>query len=124
MKRQILEAVIAGALLAWGGAASAQQGSSSYGAGGSTRCDSMSGEQKEQCLRDEGAKTQGSAQNPAGGGATSDASKPNQAYGQGGSSHCDTMTGDAKDKCLQDEARKGESEARKDASPATSKTGD
>ena len=111
MNAKVFGAVIVSALLGWAPVSFAQ---TSYGSGEAARCNTMSGDQKEQCLRDEATKTQGSTDNAAGRGATSDAAKPDQKYGQAGS--CDTMTGAEKDKCLQ--------EARKDASPATSKTGD
>jgi hypothetical protein len=66
----------------------------------------MTGEQKEQCLRDEANKTQGTPRDPASAGASREPSP-----------HCDSMTGAEKEKCLIEEARKA-------ASPAALQTPD
>jgi len=115
MKANTLGAVVAATLLGWAGVSSAQ--TSAYGSGESKRCSAMTGEQKEQCLRDEANKTQGAPADAASSGATREAT-PGQKYEKNaGSPHCDQMTGAEKEKCL-------EAEARKDENPATSKTGD
>jgi len=104
--------MIASALLGWVGVSFAQ---TSYGSGESARCNTMTGEQKDQCLRDEANKTQGAPADAASSGATREPATPGEKYGS--SPHCDTMTGAEKEKCL-------EAEAQKDENPATSKTGD
>src|SRR5438128_6953393 len=111
MNRKGFGVIVASTLLGWAGVSFAQ--TSSYGSGESARCNTMSGEQKEQCLRDEATKTQGSKEDPASSGATRDPSTPSESNAR--QPLCDSMSGADKDKCLQD--------ARKDASPATSKTG-
>jgi hypothetical protein len=111
MKAKVLSAMTASALLGWAGLS---LGQTSYGSGESARCDTMTGEQKEQCLRDEANKTQATPKDPASAGATREAT-PGERYGR--SPHCDTMTGAEKEKCLIEEARKA-------ASPATSQTPD
>src|SRR5882672_2543387 len=118
MKAKVLRVMTASALLGWAGLSLAQ---TSYGSGESARCNTMTGEQKEQCLRDEANKTQGTPKDPASAGATREPT-PGERYGR--SPHCDTMTGADKERCLLDEARKGDSELRKDENPSTSKTGD
>jgi len=120
MNRKGFGVIVASTLLGWAGVSFAQ--TSSYGSGESKRCNTMSGEEKEQCLRDEANKTQGAPKDPASAGATSEPATPGERYGR--SPHCDTMSGDDKERCLQDEARKGDSELRKDENPAASKTGD
>ena len=56
MKANVFGAIVASTLLGWGGVSFAQ---TSYGSGESARCNTMSGEEKEQCLRDEANKAQG-----------------------------------------------------------------
>ena len=112
MKGSVLGAITASALLGWAGLSLAQ---TPYSSGESARCNTMSGEQKAQCLRDEANKTQGSPKDAAGSGATRQPSTPVERSGRPPA--CDTMTGADKEQCLQ-------AEARKDESPATSKTGD
>jgi len=115
MKANVFGAIVASTLLGWGGVSFAQ---TSYGSGESARCNTMSGEQKEQCLRDEANKTQGAPADSASSGATREPATPGEKYEKNaGSPHCDTMSGAEKEKCL-------EAEARKDENPATSKTGD
>jgi hypothetical protein len=115
MKANLLCTAVASALLGWAGVSFAQ---TSYGSGESARCESMSGVQKEQCLRDEANKTQGAPADAASSGATREAATPGEKYEKNaGSPHCDQMTGAEKEKCL-------DAEARKDGNPAPSKTGD
>ena len=112
MRAKQLNALIGATLLAW---AAGSLGQASYDQGESKRCNTMTGAQKEQCLRDEANKAQRTPPAQTSAGATREAATPGEGYGQ--SPHCDTMTGDAKEKCL-------EAEARKDENPQTSKTGD
>ena len=115
MKAKLVGALIGSTLLGWSAISYAQ---TSYGAGESKRFNTMTGEQKEQCLRDEANKTQGAPADSASSGATSQPATPGEKYeGKAGSPHCDQMTGAEKEKCL-------DAEARKDENPATSKTGD
>ena len=114
MKARIFGAIIASTLLGWAGVSFAQ---TSYGSGESARCNTMSGEEKEQCLRDEANKAQGTPKEPASAGATREATPGEKYEKNAGSPHCDTMTGAEKEKCLQ-------AEAQKDENPTTSKTGD
>ena len=111
MKANLFGAVIASTLLGWAGGSFAQ--TAPYGEAESAHCNTMTGAQKEQCLRDEANKNQ-NTQSAASGG-TRPPATTEERYGR--SPHCDSMTGEAKDKCL-------EAEARKDENPATSKTGD
>ena len=116
MNRKAFGVIVASTLLGWAGASFAQ--TSSYGSGESTRCNTMTGEQKAQCLRDEANKTQGAPADSASSGATREPATAGEKYEKNaGSPHCDTMSGAEKEKCL-------EAEARKDENPTTSKTGD
>lgn len=101
MRAKQLNILIGATLLAW---AAGSLGQRSYDQGESKRCNTMSGAQKEQCLRDEANKTQGTTPQQSSAGATREPAKPGERYGQ--SPHCDTMTGQAKGKCLEAEARK------------------
>ena len=112
MKVKPLSSLIGATLLAW---AAGSPGQTSYDQGESKRCNTMTGAQKEQCLRDEANKTQGATPEHSSAGATRQPAAPGERYGR--SPHCDSMTGDAKEKCL-------EAEARKDETPQSSKTGD
>ena len=112
MKAKPLSTFIGTALLAW---VTGALGQTPYDQGESKRCNTMTGAQKEQCLRDEATKTQGATPEQSSAGDTRPPAAPGERYGR--SPHCDTMTGDAKEKCL-------EAEARKDETPQTSKTGD
>ena len=112
MKAKPLTILIGATLLAW---AAAAPGQTSYDQGESKRCNTMTGAQKEQCLRDEANKAQGTPPEQSSAGATHEPATLAQRYGR--SPHCDTMTGAEKEKCL-------EAEARKDENPQTSKTGD
>jgi hypothetical protein len=112
MRAKLLSAVTASALLGWAGFSVAQAPRDS---GESARCNTMSGEEKEQCLRDEANKSQGTPKDPASSGATREPATPGERYGR--SPHCDTMTGAEKENCLVEEARKA-------GSPATLQTPD
>ena len=114
MKGKAFGAIVASTLLGWAGVSFAQ---TSYGSGESVRCNTMTGEQKEQCLRDEANKTQGAPADAASSGATREATPGEKYEKNAGSPHCDQMTGAEKEKCLQ-------AEAQKDENPTTSKTGD
>src|SRR5882672_11316000 len=110
-------AIVSTLALGWAAVSFAQ---TPYGSGESARCNTMSGEEKEQCLRDEANKTQGAPKDTASSGATREPVSPGESYGR--SPRCDKMTVADKEKCLMDEARKDET--RKDETPATSITGD
>lgn len=114
MRAKRLNVLIGATLLAW---ATGSLGQASYDQGESKRCSAMTGAQKEQCLRDEANKAQGTTPEQSSAGATREptAAAPGERYGR--SPHCDTMTGDAKEKCL-------EAEARKDQSPPASNAND
>ncbi len=114
MNRKGFGVIVASTLLGWAGVSFAQ---TQYGSGESARCNTMTGEQKEQCLRDEANKTQGAPADAASSGATREATPGEKYEKNAGSPHCDTMTGAEKEKCLQ-------AEAQKDENPTTSKTGD
>lgn len=114
MNASAFSVIVTATLLGWAGVSSAQ---TSYGSGESARCNPMTGEQKEQCLRDEANKTQGAPADAASSGATRQATPSEKYEKNAGSPHCDTMMGAEKEKCLQ-------AEARKDSNPNTSKTGD
>ena len=84
---------------------------------GSPYCDKFSGAEKDQCLRDEAAKTDSKAEPssaPSGGSAPS----PTRQNRQDRSPRCDTLSGAEKDRCLKDEAAKTDSKG-----PATPITG-
>jgi len=118
MKANVFAVIITSGLLGWVGVSYAQTSpQTSYGSGESARCNTMTGEQKEQCLRDEANKTQGAPADAASAGATREATPGEKYEKNAGSPHCDQMTGAEKENCL-------EAEARKDQNPATSKTGD
>ena len=110
MNAKPLNTLIVATLLAWTAGSFAQ---APHDGAESKRCNTMTGEQKEQCLRDEAQKTQGAPKEPAGAGATREPST--ERYGS--SPHCEAMTGAEKEKCL-------DAEARKDENPPPSKTGD
>ena len=112
MRARLFTTVISTTLLAWAGTS---VGQTPYDNGESKRCSTMTGEQKEQCVRDEANKAQDTPSDQASAGATQTPHSLEEQYGR--SPHCDQMVGDEKDKCL-------EAEARKDQNPATSKTGD
>src|SRR5438874_2421261 len=102
MNRKAFGAIVASTLLGWAGASFAQ--TSSYGSGESARCNTMTGEQKAQCLRDEANKTQSAPADAASSGATREreAATPGEKYEKNaGSPHCDQMSGADKEKCLE-----------------------
>ena len=101
--------LLAAAILAWPLASFAQTRDS-----GSPHCDKFSGAEKDQCLRDEAAKTDSKAEPgsaPSGGTMAS----PSRQYGQERSPRCDTMSGAEKDQCLKDEAAKTDSKGPSDS---------
>jgi hypothetical protein len=113
------------AAAAWMGLAAVSFGQNAGNRGGGAsppRCESMRGAAKDQCLRDETAKTQGGAVNLGadapvpGTGLGTPAISPDSAAGS--ASRCDALSGAQKSACLRDEgsATSGES-------PATSGTG-
>jgi hypothetical protein len=112
MKAKRLSTLLGATLLAWAAGSVAQ---TSYDHSESKRCNTMTGEQKEQCLRDEANKAQGTTPEQSSAGETRAPASLEQRYGR--SPHCDTMTGEAKQKCL-------EAEAQKDQNPQPSKSGD
>jgi hypothetical protein len=71
-----------------------------YGQEGSRHCDQLSGTQKEQCLKAEGAKTEPKA---LGDSAAAGASTPKDGAD---SARCDQMTGEQREQCLNDEGAK------------------
>jgi hypothetical protein len=82
---------------------------STYNAGGSKRCEALSGAERQQCLNDEGAKTDKGVGTPQSGSAGAGASEDratNFERRNGDSPHCDTMSGPQKEQCLRDEAAK------------------
>ena len=98
------------AISANGVAQTTGRGSPTYdpGPAGSPHCDTMSGAARDQCLRDEGAKTEKGIGTPSSSGA-SDMPRDNPRYGESGSPRCDSMSGAAKDQCIRDEQTKSES---------------
>lgn len=110
MKAKPLSTLIGAALLVW---AAGSLGQTSYDQGESKRCNIMTGAQKEQCLRDEANKTQGTSPAQSSAGATREQAAPGERYGR--SPHCDAMTGDAREKCLEAEARKDQNAPAKNA---------
>src|SRR5260221_12835827 len=86
MKAKVFRAIIAPTLLGWAGVCFAQASQSS---GESARCTTMTGEQKEQCLRDDANKTQRTPKAPASAGANRQHT-PREPYGP--SPHRDPLT--------------------------------
>ena len=82
----------------------AQSQQPQYGQGGSPRCDQLSGTQKDECLKAEGAKTEPKALPDRS--AASGASAPKDATQ---SARCDQMTGAERQQCLNDEGAKTDS---------------
>jgi hypothetical protein len=117
MKAKIVAAAVAAALLGLSSVASAQTSSAGASAGagtGSPRCDSMTGADKDQCVRDENTKTEGSG--PAG--SAAGAATPGTSIGTGGapaaagasaessagtSRNCEALSGTEKADCLRKE---------------------
>ena len=94
--------LLAAAILAWPLASFAQTPQKDS----SPHCNTLSGAEKDQCLRDEAA--------PSGGTAPSASPQP----GQDRTPRCDSLSGGEKDQCLKDEAAKTDSKG-----PADSVTG-
>jgi hypothetical protein len=89
----------------------APAGNNSYNDSVSKRCNTMTGAEKEQCLRDENAKTEGKSPDRAAAASTAGAGNSNDAYSRNQSKRCNTMTGAEKDQCLRDEDSKTDSSA-------------
>lgn len=99
MNRNIISASLAAAFLAFaaqGFAQSADKSNPTYNAGGSSRCDTMSGTERQQCLTDEGAKTEKGVGTPSASDSASTvpATSPSDSANQG-SSAPSTSTGSA-----------------------------
>jgi hypothetical protein len=95
----VVSAFLVSAAFAEGSTQGAAGDSSRYGSGESKRCEPMSGAEKEQCLRDEATKTQGSpgdsstsgessapGTGSSGDGADSQVSKPSEVPASNGAS--------------------------------------
>jgi hypothetical protein len=110
MNRKLLTVASAFALLALSGhgfAQSTDQRTQTYNAGpsGSPRCDTMSGAQRQQCLNDEGAKTQNGIGTPEPATAPSETASTVTT----GSPRCDSLAGTDRQQCVRDEAAKTDS---------------
>lgn len=80
----------------------------SFAQSGSPHCDTLSGAEQAQCLKDEAAKTDSKAEpGSAPSGATAPSAGPQQS--QDRSPRCDAMSGAEKAQCLKDEAEKTDS---------------
>ncbi|HMH18364.1 MAG TPA: hypothetical protein VK572_09495 [Burkholderiales bacterium] len=86
-------------------------GNNSYNDSVSRRCNTMTGAEKDQCLRDENAKTEGKSPERAAAASTTGAGNSNDSYSRNQSKRCNTMTGAEKDQCLRDEDGKTDSNA-------------
>ena len=107
MKFKLLTAASACVLLALGTQAYAQssgQASQTYnaGPGGSPHCDTMTGAARQQCLNDEGAKTENGIGTPVPATAPSDTASSAST----GSPRCDSLAGADRAQCVRDEAAK------------------
>ena len=101
--------LLAAAILAFPLASFAQQSDS-------PRCNALSGAAKDQCIKDEGAKTDSRVEP---GSAPSGSTVPSPSrHEQDRSPRCDSLAAAEKDQCLKDEA------AKTDGDPSKSKTGD
>jgi hypothetical protein len=107
MRGKILAAAIAAALLPLSFSSFAQTSAEERSRAGSTRCDSLAGTARDQCVREEFAKIEGSA---AARGA--DAPVPGTGIGAGSIpsasnagivSRCDALSGTQKSDCVRDE---------------------
>jgi len=119
MTTKLLSTTLACAFLAISANGMAQttgQGSQTYnaGPGGSPHCNTMTGVERDQCLNDEGAKTEKGIGTSSSTGASSERDNPR--YSESGSARCDAMNGPARDQCIRDENTKSEN------SPAPSGT--
>ena len=113
MTTKLLSTTLACAFLvisANGMAQTTGQGSQTYnaGPGGSPHCNTMTGVERDQCLNDEGAKTEKGIGTSSTTGA-SDYPRDNPRYPEGGSPRCDAMRGPAHDQCIREEATKSSS---------------
>ena len=114
MKFQTIAVTIAAALAAFTtvGLAQTPSGPSAgmFTHGESKRCESMSGEDKQQCDKEEATKAQGAAAQEAGGpqrsGGDSAAGASGATFTHGESKRCETMSGTAKEQCDKQEATK------------------
>ena len=92
--------LLAAAILAWPLASFAQTPQKDS----SPHCNTLSGAEKDQCLRDEAAKTDSKAEpGSAPSGGTAPSASPQS--GQDRSPRCDSLSGGEKDQCLKDAMR-------------------
>ena len=110
MNSRLLSIAVACALFTVAGqgvAQSTDQRTQTYDAGpsGSPHCDSMSGAQRQQCLNDEGAKTQNGIGTPVPATAPSETASTAST----GSPRCDSLAGTDREQCVKDEAAKTDS---------------
>ena len=110
MKFKLLSVTVACALVQFAGQGFAQtsdQRTPTYSAGpaGSPHCNSMTGAEREQCLNDEGAKTENGIGTPV------PATAPSETASSAGtgSPRCDSLAGTDKEQCVRDEAAKTDS---------------
>ena len=114
MRSDILAAAIASLLIGLptqGSAQSQPARDQSFTHGESKRCETMSGEDKQQCDKEEATKSQGAAAQEAGGpqlsgGDSAAAGGSGTTFTHGESKRCETMTGAAKQQCDKEEATK------------------
>jgi hypothetical protein len=93
---KVLAAVMTSALLGWSTASFAQT------ADRGSPCNAMTGPERDQCLRAEAGRTQGTPAIP--GSADSDAAaRDSKRYAETGSARCDALSGPQKDQCLREE---------------------
>jgi hypothetical protein len=114
MKPNVLAVAAATVLFGLAGATLAQSNTDrGFTHGESKRCESMTGSAKEECDKQEGAKTEGAAPGTAASGsergATGSAAAADGRDGQfthGESKRCEKLTGAAKEQCDKQEATK------------------
>jgi hypothetical protein len=104
---KLLTTLTACSLLTLAGQAYSQVSGQTYNAGpnGSPRCNSLSGTERQQCLNDEGAKTQNGIGTPAPATAPSETASTAST----GSPRCDSLAGTDRQQCVRDEAAKTDS---------------
>ncbi|HEX2566862.1 MAG TPA: hypothetical protein VHL85_08370 [Burkholderiales bacterium] len=108
MKSRLLPLAAACALFTLAGQGLAQTPSTQTynpGPSGSPHCDSMTGAARQQCLNDEGAKTENGIGTPAPATAPSETATSAST----GSPRCDSLAGADRAQCVRDEARKTDS---------------
>src|SRR5437868_6354234 len=112
MERQIVSALAVFACLGMATSAWAQPSGAgaTFTHGESKRCEGMTGADKQQCDREEGAKTQGPSSSTGGSAPEKDAS-----FTHGESKRCESMSGAEKDQCDKEEATKTEGPAAQEA---------